>query len=346
MAGLNIIQPVLYVSGEESGEQIRLRLDRLEARPDNLHFLGDSTIPSITAAMTETSPQLVIIDSLQTIRSVNGTTAGRPGELRDALEALMELAKTTNVPIVIVGHVTKGGIVAGPKLLEHLVDAVLYFDASEEGEHRVLYATKNRFGGITEVGIWRMEGKGLIEMANPAAAFLNKKRPLAPGTIILPALKGSRVFLVEVQALVAKTRFTHPQRRTTGFDLNRLQLLIAVLTKHLGLPLAYRDVHLNIVGGLKVTEPAADLAVALAIVSATQNSTLPHDMIACGELGLHGELRSVTELSRRIETAARVSFRQAVIPEQKFETKTKNFLVHQADNIKTAVEVAFPQRTH
>jgi len=343
MANSNKTRPVLYVSGEESGEQVRLRLDRLRANPDNLQFLGESMLPTIMQAVNEQRPQLVIIDSLQTIRSETGAAAGRPGELRDAMEALMELAKTTATPIIIVGHVTKRGDVAGPKVLEHLVDAVLYFEASEDSQHRLLYTTKNRFGGSNEVGVWKMEESGLTEIANPAGVFLNTHRPTAPGATVLPVLKGSRVFLVEVQALVTKTRFAHPQRRSTGFDLNRLQLLIAVLSKHLHLPLAYHDVHLNIVGGLKVTEPAADVAVALAIASAAKNVALPKDLAACGEVGLHAEVRAIPELMRRVETAARVGLRQLIAPEQSTAEQQKNSLtVYKAATLASAIEIAFP----
>ncbi|KKU49312.1 MAG: repair protein radA protein [Parcubacteria group bacterium GW2011_GWA2_46_9] len=313
---------VLYISGEEGAEQIKHRLDRLKISARNLKFLGSSDIETIVATIAEINPRLAIVDSLNTIRSEGGLV-GQQSHLRRATERLMTLAKQTNIPILLIGHVTKERQVAGPKTLEHLVDAVLYFEGVEGGAHRILRAVKNRFGGVQEIGIWRMTGEGLIEVPNPSAAFLKERQINVPGSAVTALLQGSRVFLIEVQALVSKTRFGYPQRRVTGFDLSRLQLLIAVLAKRLRLPLAYYDVHLNIAGGLKANEPAMDLPVALAIASALKNVPLSDDVIAVGEVGLQGEVRGVVDLERRLEESSRLGFKQAIIPSQELHGQIK-----------------------
>ena len=319
-------RPVLYVSGEESAEQVKNRLDRLNtssANAKNLKFLGSADIETICATIADLRPSLVIIDSLNTIRSEGGLV-GQPSHLKRATERLMTIAKQTNIPIFLIGHVTKERQMAGPKTLEHLVDAVLYFESMEGGgPYRILRAVKNRFGGVQEIGVWRMTNDGLIEVSNPSAAFLKERLTNVPGSTVTALVRGSRVFLLEVQALVSKPRFGYPQRRATGFDLNRLQLLIAVLSKRLRLPLAYYDVHLNIAGGLKADEPAMDLPVALTIVSALKNTALPADLIVIGEVGLQGEIRGVANLEHRLEEAARLGFKQALIPNQELHGSIK-----------------------
>lgn len=304
---------ILYVSGEESAAQVKQRLDRVGLTPEGFHFLGDPSLDAIEQRIATHAPSFVVIDSLQTIQGGAGVVLGKPSELRDATERLMLLAKKTGTIIVLIGHVTKEGTVAGPKAIEHLVDAVLYLERSTDGPYRILRAIKNRFGGIHEIGVWHMTQQGLQEVENPSAAFLTTTTA-SPGSCVTGMLQGSRVFLVEVQALVSKSRFGYPQRRSTGFDQNRLQLIIAVLTKIVRLPLAYSDIHLNVVGGLKVNEPAADLAVALAIASATKNTPLQPKLIALGEIGLQGELRVVNDIERRLEEAARLGFQYAVTP--------------------------------
>ena len=249
----------------------------------------------------------------------------------------MTLAKETNIPIILIGHVTKEQKMAGPKTLEHLVDAVLYFESIEGGPYRILRAVKNRFGGVQEIGVWRMTGEGLIEVPNPSATFLKERHTDIPGSAVTALLQGSRVFLIEAQALVSKTRFGYPQRRAAGFDPNRLQLLIAVLTKRLRLPFAYYDVHLNIAGGLKATEPAMDLPVALAITSALKNISVPADLIAIGEVGLQGEVRGVVDLERRLEEAARLGFKQAVIPNQELHGQIK-LITHKVSSVQEAID--------
>lgn len=332
---------VLYVSGEESGEQVKQRLDRLGQAPDNLNFLGDSSLEAIVSAIQQTRPLLAIIDSLQTIQSKNGAVVGKPAELRDATETLMNLAKTSGTPLFLIGHVTKDGAVAGPKVLEHLVDAVLYLESTETNTLRVLRAVKNRFGGINEVGVWQMTEQGLTEVTNAGGTFLSEQRPEAPGAAITTVMKGSRVFMIEIQALVTKTKFGYPQRRVSGYDMNRLQLLIAVLQKRLQLPLGYMDIHLNIVGGLKINEPATDLAVALAIISAQKNQVVRDKVIAVGEIGLQGELRPVTQLDRRIEEAVRLGFNEIVIPQQKLGKPFDGIKIYPASTLTEAIEISF-----
>lgn len=334
-------QSVLYISGEESGEQIKQRLDRLGATPDNLHFLGDSSLDAITNAIQTTAPILAIIDSLQTVQGHRGAVVGKPSDLRDATEHLMELAKTTGTPIFLIGHVTKDGAVAGPKVLEHLVDAVLYLEAADTSALRVLRAAKNRFGGLNEVGVWRMAEQGMIEVPNPAGTFLSEHLPDAPGAMLSALVKGSRVFLVEIQALVTKTKFGYPQRRATGYEINRLQQLIAVLQKRLGLSLGFMDVHLNIVGGLKVNEPGLDMAVALAIISAFKNKTIPNTYIAVGEIGLQGEIRPITQLDRRIEEAVRLGFINIIAPKQTLDKLSDTAHLNQCVTINDAIEILF-----
>lgn len=340
IAETNPEQTILYVSGEESGEQVKQRLDRLGSTPDNLAFLGDSSLDSIASAIQQTKPLLVIVDSLQTIQGKNGSVVGKPTELRDTTEFLMTLSKSTNTSIFLIGHVTKDGAVAGPKVLEHLVDAVLYLEASDASSLRVLRAVKNRFGGVNEVGVWQMANQGLVEVTNPGGTFLSEHLPEAPGASLTAVMKGTRVFLIEIQALVTKTKFGYPQRRATGYDISRLQLLIAVLQKRLRLPLDYSDIHLNVVGGLKINEPATDLAVALAIASAFQNKIVRKKMLAIGEIGLQGELRAVAQAERRIEEALRLGFKEVVMPQQKVDNVSDKVQIYTASNLSDAIEIA------
>jgi DNA repair protein RadA/Sms len=333
-------QGILYISGEESAEQIKQRLDRLGQPPEAFHFLADTSIASITNAVSRLAPKLVIVDSLQTIRGEGDSIMAKPAELRTATENLMNLAKRSNTVIILIGHVTKEGAVAGPKAIEHLVDAVLYLEKGQDGPFRILRAVKNRFGGVSEIGLWQMTDVGLTELTNPSAAFLGVRRQIEPGSCITALLQGSRVFLVEVQALVSKARFGYPQRRATGFDVNRFQLILAVLTKIVRLPLNYSDVHLNVVGGLKSAEPATDLAVALAIASACKNTPIQDHLLAIGELGLQGELRAVNDIERRLAEAGRLGFVNVITPPQKPTKLSSKLEQLQAKTIVEAIDIA------
>lgn len=305
----------LYVSGEESAEQVKLRFDRLGLQPKNLEFLGETNVETICATIEEIKPTLAIIDSIQTIASleVEGS-AGSPNQVKAVCAKLMTTAKNTQTPIIIIGHVTKEGNLSGPKTLEHLVDTVLYLEGERHHQFRILRAIKNRFGSTNEIGVFEMKSTGLQEVKNPSVAFLSGRNSSIPGSAVTCLMEGSRPLLIEIQALVTRTQFGYPQRRASGFDLNRLQVLIAVLAKRTGLPLETHDIFINVVGGLKADEPAADLAVILAIASALKNKTLPQELASFGEIGLGGEVRMANQTEKRLMEIKKMGFKFAVIP--------------------------------
>jgi len=307
-------RPVLYVSGEESAAQIRLRATRLGLDPQELYVLAEIGLEDILDAIAQVRPGLVIIDSIQTLVSAELTgVPGSIGQVRECASQLVALAKQTGVTLFMVGHVTKEGTVAGPKTLEHMVDTVLALAGDQHHNYRILKATKNRFGSTNEVGIFAMQEQGLVEVPNPSAAFLAEREPI-PGSAIAVPLEGSRPLLVEVQALVTYSPLAVPRRMANGFDQSRLHMLIAVLTKRAGLRLADQDVYVNVVGGLELGEPAVDLAVCLAIASSVADVALPGDLVAIGEVGLAGELRSVFKLEERVQEAARRGYNRALLP--------------------------------
>lgn len=312
--------PVLYCSGEESAEQIKLRFDRLfdkknTAAPSALTFLGEVNCERICATIAAQKPILAIVDSIQTLSSnLIDSEAGSIAQVRACTVRLLEVAKQHGVPIIITGHVTKEGMVAGPKTLEHLVDTVLYLEGDADHYFRLLKTVKNRFGSTNELGVFEMTDKGLCEVKNPSCAFLSDTNNTNAGTVTSVVLEGSRAFLVQVQALTSKTYFGYPQRRAVGFDSNRLQLLIAVLTKRLGLNLGDQDIHLNIAGGFKVGETAIDLAVAASIISAYKNTPLQSGSIVIGEVGLNGEIRPVSHIEKRLKEAEKLGFTHAFLP--------------------------------
>jgi len=290
----------LYISGEESIGQIKLRADRLGIKAPTLELANETAIEVIIATLRDKKPAMAIIDSVQTIYSteVEGE-AGSPTQVRACTTKLLEASKLLNIPVILIGHVTKEGVVAGPKTLEHLVDTVLYLEGDRHHFYRILRTVKNRFGATDEVGIFEMREKGLEEVKNPSANFLAERGDNLPGNVITCLMEGTRPILVEIQALVNKTVFGYPVRKASGFDLNRLHLLIAVLQKRAGLHLEQYDVHLNIAGGLVADEPAADLAVAMAVASAYKDKALGHDLAAFGEVGLGGEIRPVAQAEKR-----------------------------------------------
>ncbi|MBI5230387.1 MAG: DNA repair protein RadA [Candidatus Magasanikbacteria bacterium] len=306
---------VLYASGEETVEQITARAKRLKCASSALQFLPTTRIDEIIAATHHLHPVLVVVDSIQTMR-----TEDAPGEVGSVTQIkaltgkLLETAKKTGVPIFLIGHVTKDGSVAGPKTLEHLVDTVLYLEGDSAHDLRIIRATKNRFGSTNETSIFQMTEKGLLGVENPSALFLTDRPRGTPGSVIACIIEGSHPLLVEVQALVNRTVFGYPQRRASGFELNRLQVLIAVLITRAGVALENYDVHLNIVGGISVSDSAADAAVALAIASAFFDTAVPDQLAILGEVGLGGELRSVRALDRRITEISRMGFTSALIP--------------------------------
>lgn len=308
---------VLYISGEESAHQLKTRFDRLNTKPDQLSFLEVCSIESIIQTIEKEKQNVVIIDSIQTLFSeVIDSTAGSPTTVRYATSILLELAKRAGVSILLIGQVTKDGSVAGPKTLEHLVDVVLSLDGEPSHPYRWLSCSKNRFGATDEVGVFEMTQQGLVPVSNPSAKFL-EERVAVPGSVIAATVEGSRVFLVEIQALVEKTTYGIPVRRASGFDQNRLQMIIAILSKRANLKLGEQDVYVNVIGGMKVREPAIDLAVCAAIVSATKNIAFEEPTVFFGEVGLGGEIRRVNAMEKRIAESKRLGMQKIHGPEIK-----------------------------
>ncbi len=307
-------ESVLYVSGEESAAQIRLRADRLGLAGSSLELLAATNIDAIAATIEQNTYRLVIIDSIQTmaVEALTGSP-GTVGQITASAQVLQALAKRHGPAMLIIGHVTKEGNIAGPKILEHLVDVVLYLEGERYGSFKALRGVKNRFGSTSEVGIFEMAEQGLIPVPNPSEALLAERRP-GPGSVVLATLEGTRPLLVEVQALVSPTPFGYPKRTAVGFDLNRLNLLVAVLTKRAGLNLSSSDIYVNVVGGLRVSEPAADLAIILSVASAMQDTQVPTGLVAFGEVGLSGEIRSVGQAARRVAEATRLGYNLAIGP--------------------------------
>ncbi len=312
---------VIYTSGEESAGQIKSRFDRLKIPAEKIKFLSETNAEKIIATISQLKPSLVIIDSIQTIYSA--AVAGEAGginQIRGSAVGFLEAAKKNNIAIILVGHITKDGSLAGPKSLEHIVDTVLYLEAETNHDYRILRASKNRFGSANEIGIFEMTSSGFKEVSNPSLIFLEKNQSLT-GSVISCVMEGTRPFLIEVQALVTKTVFGYPQRKASGFDLNRLQVLIAVLTKRANLKLTNQDVILNVVGGLRISDPSLDLAVCLAIASSLLNQIVDNKIIVLGEVGLGGEIRQVTKLEPRLNEAVRLGYTKAMVPESEFNSK-------------------------
>jgi len=307
--------PVLYVSAEESLQQIKLRAERLDLHPETLYVYAETHLNTILNHIKTLRPHLVIIDSIQTVYLEEiSSAAGSITQVRECALHLLRLAKALNIPMFLVGHVTKEGALAGPRVLEHIVDTVLYLEGERFLQYRLLRGVKNRFGSTNEVGVFEMTQQGLREVPNPSQLFIAERNAGAPGSTIAVTLEGTRPLLVEIQALTSHTNNAQPRRTANGFDLNRLLLLVAVLSKRVGLPLFNQDIYVNIVGGLRIGEPAADLAVALAIASSYRNQRLDPNLVYIGEIGLSGELRSVSQLDRRLSEAARLGFQQAIVP--------------------------------
>lgn len=305
-------KPVLYVSGEESAAQLKMRFDRLKIKQENIQYLGEEHVEVICKTAIEEQPALVIIDSIQTVASsAVETEPGSVNQIKASTVRFLEVAKDSNIPIMIIGHVTKGGEIGGPKALEHIVDAVLYLEGDKTTQYRILRSVKNRFGSTNEVGVFEMREQGLAEVENPSEAFI-EERSEAAGSCITAVAEGSRIFLVEVQALVAKTSFGFPQRKCSGFDLNRLNVLLAVLTRRANIEFDQYDVYVNVVGGASLHEPSMDLAVCLALVSALKDTPLKKTVASWGEIGLGGELRTVSRHQDRAKEAKRFGFTDSI----------------------------------
>ncbi len=307
---------VLYVSGEESRTQIKLRAERMNVAADGLDILTETSIDAIAATIEQGNYDLVVIDSIQTMAvDVLTGSPGTVGQITASAQVLQTIAKRYDVSTLIIGHVTKDGAIAGPKILEHLVDVVLYLEGDRYGSFKALRGIKNRFGSTSEVGIFEMGEAGLVPVENPSEALLAERQPGA-GSVVLATLEGTRPLLVEVQALVSPTAFGYPKRTAVGFDLNRLNLLVAVLTKRAGLNLSSSDIYVNVVGGLRISEPAADLAIILSIASAFKDALIPKNLVAFGEVGLSGEVRSVSQVAKRLGEAARMGLTFAITPKR------------------------------
>lgn len=330
---------VLYVSGEESGAQVKLRADRLGFPAGELIFLGERDIDVVCATIESLKPSLAVIDSIQTMSSEDiPGEAGSITQVRLATQKLVQVAKTNNIPIFLIGHVTKEGNVAGPKTLEHLVDVVLYLEGERYHTFRILRGVKNRFGATDETGVFEMTGQGLAEVKNPSQIFLEERREGLPGSCVTATIEGVRVFLVEVQALCTTTIFGYPKRAASGINSRRLELIIAVLSKRAKLRLANQDIYANIAGGFRVAEPAIDLAIALAIFSSLTDKPLPPDLIALGEVGLSGEVRRVNNIEKRIKEAVNLGFKKIILPSFSTLQNTEGMEIIQVNTIQEAIE--------
>lgn len=308
---------ILYVSGEESAAQIKMRAERLNADAQGLYLLCETSLEAVIAAIEDMTPDIVIIDSIQTMYTDTlSSAAGSVPQVREATNAFMKTAKSLNITMFIVGHVTKDGAIAGPRVLEHMVDCVLYFEGDKQLTFRILRAVKNRFGSTNEIGVFRMEEKGLEEVESPSAALLDGRVTDISGSAIVCAMEGTRGVLAEVQALVTPSGFGNPRRTSAGIDLNRLFLLIAVLEKRVRINLSNSDIYVNVAGGLRIDETAADLGVCAAIAASKTDIVIPPDMMLIGEVGLGGELRAVSQLEKRLSEAVNMGFCRAVVPKQ------------------------------
>ncbi len=307
--------PVLYISGEESLAQVGLRSRRMGTGATGVLFASETSLEAIVDLIQAHGARLAVIDSIQSVMASDvEALPGTVSQLRECTLRLLQLAKTQGVALFLIGHVTKEGAIAGPKVLEHMVDAVLYLEGERFNAYRLLRSTKNRFGPTHEVGVFEMQGSGLVEVPNPSAVFLAERGEPAPGSVVTVTVEGTRPILVEVQALASRSTLAVPRRTANGLDTNRLHLIAAVLARRLGLPLHDQDVYLNVVGGLRIDEPAADLAASLAIISSVRDRSLAGDLVALGEIGLSGELRSVGQLEQRLREAAKLGFTRALVP--------------------------------
>ena len=317
---------VLYVSGEESAEQIKIRADRLGIKNEDILFLGETDIDVISQAITEINPKLVIIDSIQTMYSDEiSAAAGTVSQVREITARIMQICKKQNITTVIIGHVTKDGTIAGPRVLEHMVDTVLYLEGERYFSYRILRGVKNRFGSTNEVGMFEMQGSGMEEITNPSSILISEREDNPPGSVIVATMEGTRPLLIEIQALTSQTIFGMPRRTANGIDYNRLTVLMAVLEKRAGMNLASQDVYLNVVSGIKIGEPAVDLGMILAVASSFKGISIPKDLVAIGEVGLTGEVRSVNMIEKRLKEAEKLGFKKCIIPENNKKLLKENY---------------------
>ena len=334
-------EKVLYVSGEESTHQLKLRAKRLGADAGASFVLAETEMESILDSVDKLGPTLLVVDSIQTMyKSSLSSAPGSVGQVRECAADLLRLAKGAGLTTLLVGHVTKFGSIAGPKTLEHMVDTVLYFEGDRFQQYRILRAVKNRFGSTNEIGVFEMTDTGLREVPNPSEFFLSGRIAVNSGSVVVPTIEGSRPLLVEIQALATSTYYALPQRVANGFDTRRLAMLLCVLDRRAGIATGSQDVFLNIAGGLKVEEPAADLGIIAAVASSIRNKPGPTDVVFCGEVGLGGEVRSVSQIAGRVNEAQRLGFRRAIVPKRNAAERVKGIEIVGVDQIQAALETA------
>ena len=334
---------VLYVSGEESERQLKLRAQRLGVAPEELYILSETRLSDILAAVEEMQPDILIADSIQTLyNEENDSSPGSVSQVKDCTMALMQISKSNGIMVFVVGHINKDGNIAGPKVLEHMVDCVRYFEGDPNSSYRLLRAAKNRFGSTNEIGVFEMADKGLIEVPNPSQMLLDGRPEGASGTCVACVMEGTRPVLAEVQALITKTTFNVPRRAADGFDFNRAVLLMAVAEKRGGMKLNVFDAYINVIGGLRLDEPGADLPVVLAVASSYRDQVISDDLVAIGEVGLTGEIRSVSNMNQRLGEVARLGFKKCIIPKngsEKLEIPV-GLSVYRVRNLREAIETA------
>ena len=334
---------VLYVSGEESERQLKLRAERLGVAPENLFILSETRLSDVVEATEEMKPDILIVDSIQTLyNEENDSSPGSVSQVKDCTMTMMQLSKAQGITVFVVGHINKDGNIAGPKVLEHMVDCVLYFEGDPNTSYRLLRAAKNRFGSTNEIGVFEMMDIGLVEVPNPSQMLLEGRPEGASGTCVACVMEGTRPVLAEVQALVTKTTFNVPRRAADGFDFNRAVLLMAVAEKRAGMKLNVFDAYINVIGGLRLDEPGADLPVALAVASSYRDTPIADDLVAIGEVGLTGEIRAVSHMNQRLGEVARLGFQKCIIPRsgsEKLEIPS-GLTVYRVRNLREAIETA------
>jgi len=334
---------VLYISGEESEKQLSYRAQRIGVASDNLYVLSENHLPVVLESVAEIVPDILIVDSIQTLYTDDSDSApGSVSQVKECTMSLMHLAKSNGITVFVVGHINKDGAIAGPKVLEHMVDCVLYFEGELNSTYRLLRAAKNRFGSTNEIGVFEMANNGLLEVPNPSQMLLQGRPKGASGTCVACLMEGTRPILAEVQALVTKTSFNVPRRTADGFDYNRAALLMAVAEKRANMALSSYDAYINVIGGLQINETGADLAVVLALASSYRDSAIPDDLVAIGEVGLTGEIRAVSNISQRLSEIARLGFKRCIIPETNaVKLDRPKFLeIYCVKNLREAIEIA------
>ena len=333
---------VVYVSGEESLKQIKMRAQRLGGFKQNVFLLCETDINAAAEAVREAKPDMVVVDSVQTMYSEEITSAaGSVSQVREVTSVLMQLAKVEGIAVFLVGHVTKEGALAGPKLLEHMVDTVLYFEGERYNSYRLVRAVKNRFGSTNELGVFEMKDVGLVELTNPSQVLISEKPKDVSGSVIISTVEGTRPMLLELQALVAPTNFGMARRTSTGVDFNRVALLLAVLEKRIGLQIQNQDVYINVVGGIKINEPSIDLGIVIAVASSFRNIPIASDVVVTGEVGLTGEIRAVSYIEKRIAECKKLGFKKIVIPRNNYEAvkDVKGIEIIPVDNLRQAINI-------